>query len=96
MRCCLIFLIVLVLQLEAVIPEKVVIVTVCRDVSDLLPEVINDLEKIGSLFQDYRIVAYENNSEDDTPSQLYRWKRAKSGNIACAPKSSAKLRAAAT
>jgi hypothetical protein len=32
------------------------------------------LENMGSLFEDYRIVAYENNSEDDTPSQLYRWK----------------------
>lgn len=65
----------LTLHLEAVIPEKVIICTICRDVSPLLPELISDLESIGSLFQDYRIVAYENNSEDDTPSQLFRAKR---------------------
>lgn len=64
------------LQIEAVIPEKVILCTVCRDVSKHVPAMISDLEKIGSLFQDYRIVVYENNSEDDTPSQLYRWKRA--------------------
>jgi hypothetical protein len=71
---CVVFFTLLLFQLEAVIPEKVVICTICRDVSDYLPSMIPYLEDMGSLFEDYRIVAYENNSEDDTPSQLYRWK----------------------
>jgi len=64
------------LELSALIPEKVVICAICRDESPYLPEMISQIESIGSLFQDYRVVVYENNSEDDTPSQLYRWKRA--------------------
>lgn len=74
-RWCLGFFTLLSLQLSAAIPEKVVICMICRDVGVYLSETIFELESIGSLFQDYRIVVYENNSEDDTPSQLYRWKR---------------------
>lgn len=63
------------LESSAPIPEKIVICTICRDASLYLPEMISQMESIGSFFQDYRVVIYENNSEDDTPSQLYRWKR---------------------
>lgn len=73
---CFAFLTFVCVQLSAVIPEKVIICTICCNASPLLPEMIAQLESIGSLFEDYRIVAYENNSTDDTPSQLYRWKRA--------------------
>lgn len=62
-------------DLLAVIPEKVIFCTICRDVGDHLPAFISQVEKIGTFFEDYRVLAYENNSDDDTPSQLYRWKR---------------------
>lgn len=67
---------ILVASIPDPIPEKVVICTICRDASPYLPEMMAQVESLGSLFQDYRVVVYENNSEDDTPSQLYRWKRA--------------------
>lgn len=65
-------------DLFAVIPEKVVICAICRDVGNHLPSFISQVEALGAFFEDYRVLAYENNSEDDTPSQLYRWKRSNS------------------
>lgn len=70
-----VFFVLIHLQLSAVISDRVIICTICRDVSSYLPEMISQVEKIGALFQDYRVVVYENNSQDDTPSQLCRWKR---------------------
>lgn len=59
---------------HAVIHEKVIICGVSRDVGTRLPHTINIMEKIGSLFDDYKIIVYENNSNDDTPLLLKNWK----------------------
>ncbi len=59
---------------HGVIHEKVIICGVSRDVGDRLPYTIKIMEKIGSLFDDYKIIVYENNSNDDTPLVLKDWK----------------------
>lgn len=58
---------------ERVIPEKVLICGVCKDVSQFLPDMIKIFEKIGNLFEDYRIVVYENDSTDGTQAILREW-----------------------
>ncbi len=60
---------------HAEIPEKVLICGVCKDVAKRLPRTIKIMEHIGSLFEDYRIIVYENNSSDKTPILLQRWAR---------------------
>ena len=59
----------------AIIPENVVICGVCRDVGKQLPCMIENIEQIGSLFNDYRVIVAEYNSDDHTPSLLYQWMR---------------------
>src|SRR2546422_11402748 len=57
-----------------VIQEKVLICGVCRDIAeDGLLTSIEIVEKMGSLFDDYRVIIYENNSSDDTPYILNQW-----------------------
>lgn len=63
------------LPCHAVLPEKVLICGVCKDVESRLPRSIQIMEKIGALFTDYRIIVYENNSKDKTPSILKSWKK---------------------
>jgi len=60
-------------QLIAQIPHKVVICGVCRDVAERVPYSMRIMENIGHLFQDYRIIVYENNSTDATPQLLREW-----------------------
>jgi hypothetical protein len=61
-------------SIYAVIPEKVLICGVCRDIaSDGLPTSIEIVEHIGTLFDDYRVIMYENNSGDNTPGVLKQW-----------------------
>ena len=57
----------------ATIPEKVLICGVCKDVESRLSGTIEIMEHIGSLFDDYRIIVYENNSSDKTPTLLSQW-----------------------
>jgi len=61
------------LPAQAVIREKVLICGVCRDVEPRISKTISIMERIGSLFEDYRILVYENNSEDATPKVLKEW-----------------------
>ncbi len=58
---------------QAKLPEKVVICGVCKDVEGRLQSTMHIMEKIGGLFEDYRILVYENNSKDHTPGILKRW-----------------------
>lgn len=58
-----------------VIPQKVVICGVCKDCAGRLPYSIRIMEKIGSLFSDYHIIVYENNSTDSTPQILKNWSK---------------------
>lgn len=59
----------------ATLPQKVVICGVCRDVESKLPSSKKIVEEIGSLFVDYRVILYENNSADQTASALKKWAR---------------------
>ena len=64
---------------RAVISEKVLICGVCKNVSETrLPFSIKIVEQIGALFEDYRVIIYENNSTDYTPTRLYKWEKEKS------------------
>lgn len=56
-----------------IIPEKVVICGVCKNVQNPLPYTIKIIENIGSLFKDYRVIVYENNSIDSTVNILKKW-----------------------
>lgn len=58
---------------HALIHEKVVICGVCRDVGSRLPYTIQIMEQIGALFEDYQIIIYENNSQDNTVPILMEW-----------------------
>ncbi len=62
-------------HINARIPQKVIICGVCKDVASRLPYTITIMEKIGSLFRDYRVVVYENNSSDTTPNILKAWQK---------------------
>ena len=54
---------------------KALICGVCRDVADTFSFTKQNIEAIGSLFEDYRILIYENNSSDRTPELLLEWAR---------------------
>lgn len=60
---------------HAVVRQRVVICGVCRDVEHRLPRTMQIMEQIGALFEDYRIIVYENNSQDATPHLLAEWAR---------------------
>lgn len=57
----------------AIIPHKVIICGVCRDIAERIPYSMHIMENIGALFEDYKIIAYENNSKDETPQLLKQW-----------------------
>jgi len=52
---------------------KVIICGLAKDDADILPLTIARIEKTGSLFQDYRVIVYENDSQDSTPDLLNKW-----------------------
>ena len=56
------------------IKKKVLICGICKDVESRLPFSINITEKIGAMFEDYRVVVYENDSVDKTPELLADWR----------------------
>ncbi len=56
-----------------VIPEKVIICGVCKDIAYRLNDMIGVIEKIGGLFEDYKVIIYENNSSDGTQNILLKW-----------------------
>ncbi len=55
------------------IPGKVIICGVCRDIEMAMPFSIKNVEKIGALFDDYRVFIYENDSTDRTQEMLQDW-----------------------
>jgi glycosyltransferase involved in cell wall biosynthesis len=55
--------------------EKVMICGVCQNIERELPATIKIAEEMGSLFEDYRIVVYENNSTDRTVPLLKEWQK---------------------
>jgi hypothetical protein len=54
--------------------SRVVIAGLARDIEYILPQTIERIERLGSLFSDYRIVMYENDSSDQTLPLLTRWR----------------------
>ncbi|MCH9631311.1 MAG: hypothetical protein S4CHLAM37_13330 [Chlamydiia bacterium] len=58
---------------EVLIPHKVIICGIGKNIATPLPQVIKSIEKIGSLFIDYKVAIYENNSSDSTKDQLRNW-----------------------
>lgn len=68
---------ILTLQISAQrIPHKALICGVCKDIAPRVPYSMRIMEKIGALFEDYRIIAYENNSSDETPRLIREWQEA--------------------
>lgn len=61
-------------SLTAKLPQKVLLCGVCRNVEEPLPSTIKFFEEIGSFFEDYRVIVYENNSTDATARILNQWK----------------------
>lgn len=53
--------------------KKALICGVCKDISPCVQNTIRNIETLGSRFQDYAVIIYENNSKDDTPIQLSEW-----------------------
>lgn len=48
------------------IGKNVIVCGVCQNIAKRLPNSIQIMEKIGSLFENYKIIIYENNSSDNT------------------------------
>src|SRR3990167_6353961 len=61
--------------LNATVSQKVIICGVCKDVANRVTHSIKIMEKIGELFDDYRVIVYENNSSDTTPAILEAWEK---------------------
>ncbi|MEM5787804.1 MAG: hypothetical protein AAGU11_10845 [Syntrophobacteraceae bacterium] len=57
---------------------SVVICAITRNDAEVLPLTIGRIEKLGSLFSDYRVIVFENDSIDATPDILKRWEKANS------------------
>lgn len=56
-----------------ILPCKVVICGVCKNVEAATRNTIENIELLGSHFQDYKVIIYENNSSDNTPKILSKW-----------------------
>ncbi len=52
---------------------EILISGICRDVEHALPNMKSNVEALGSCFEDYRVVLYENNSQDRTVEMLKCW-----------------------
>jgi len=58
---------------EVQIPDKVLICGVGRKIEKAVPNLIQSATDLGSRFADYRVIVYENNSNDRTPELLRAW-----------------------
>ena len=58
---------------EKIIPKRAMICGICKDVSQYLPDMMRICERMGTLFEDYKIVIYENDSTDGTQDILRKW-----------------------
>ncbi|MCI5052549.1 MAG: glycosyltransferase [Simkaniaceae bacterium] len=64
------YLLLLICLLHAKLPEKVVICGIARDCDARIVPAMHIVEKIGELFEDYRVILYENDSRDQTPKLM--------------------------
>ncbi|QEL18661.1 hypothetical protein PX52LOC_05695 [Limnoglobus roseus] len=58
---------------ERMAGHSVVICGLCRNVRHFLPRTAARVEKLGSMFRDYRAIFFENDSEDASPEFLRDW-----------------------
>lgn len=59
--------------LERMSRLRVAIGGLTRNSAQILPKTIARIEQLGSLFGDYQVIIYENDSHDDTPRLLAEW-----------------------
>lgn len=55
--------------------KRLIITTLVRNVEDRIPDMIKKCEATGGLFEDYRILIVENNSNDKTRDLLIDWSK---------------------
>lgn len=55
--------------------RTLVIATMLRDAEKNISQIIVRAEKVGGMFQDYRIIVVENDSDDNTRSELLNWRK---------------------
>jgi hypothetical protein len=55
------------------ISDKVLICGVCRNIEQAIANTRRSVSDLGSRFSDYRFIAYENNSTDNTKKILHAW-----------------------
>lgn len=60
---------------EIMSKAKVVITGLARDVGKVLPKSIARMVRLGNMFDECKVVIYENDSKDDTLDQLKDWER---------------------
>lgn len=53
--------------------HQVLICGICKDVEPFVENSITNIEALGQRFQDYRVILYENNSQDKTPLLFAKW-----------------------
>jgi len=56
--------------------SRVAITGLARNIGGILPTTIRRLENLARCFTDHRVIAYENDSTDDTRAHLLAWARA--------------------
>lgn len=56
--------------LEHIRKSKVVVLSLCRNVEGIIPHAITNIQNLVSSFDDYRVVLYENDSDDNTRKLL--------------------------
>ena len=55
--------------------RRAVICGLARDIGEILPKTIARTERLGTMFRDYRVVFYENDSRDGTREILLDWQK---------------------
>src|SRR5690349_13939112 len=53
--------------------STIVFCGLARNVGSVLPATIARIQKLAESFADYRVLIYENDSDDSTPAQLAQW-----------------------
>jgi len=53
--------------------SKIIITSLLRDVEERIPEIKKKVERVGNMFQDYRVFIVENDSTDHTRELLLGW-----------------------
>ncbi len=59
---------------QEMLKRKLIVAGISRDNAKELPSVILHIEYIGSLFQDYKVIIFENDSKDGTKAILKNWR----------------------